>query len=87
MTKREFIDKFAEKTGFTKKDSAKAVDAFFETLSDSLKAGDRIMFPGVFKAEVVTRAARVGKNPHTGEAVPIPAKKGIKAKISDNLLK
>lgn len=86
MTKAEFVEKYAEKTGFTKKDAAAAVDAFFGVVSDAMKAGDKVVFPGVFKAEVVERAARTGKNPHTGEEMTIPAKKAIKAKLSDKLL-
>lgn len=86
MTKAEFIEKHAEKTGFTKKDSAAAVDAFFAVVSDAMKAGDKVVFPGVFKAEVVHKAARTGKNPQTGEPVQIAAKDAIKAKFSDKLL-
>lgn len=86
MTKAEFIEKYAEKTGFTKKDAAAAVDAFFEVTSEALKSGDKIVFPGVFKAEVTERAARTGRNPQTGEEMQIPAKKAIKAKLGDKLL-
>ena len=50
MTKSEFIEKYAEKTGMSKKDAAAAVNAFFEVTADTLKAGDKIVFPGVFKA-------------------------------------
>ena len=86
MTKAEFVEKYAEKTGFTKKDAAAAVDAFFAVVSDAMKAGDKIVFPGTFKAEVTERAARTGKNPQTGEQIQIPAKKAIKAKLGDKLL-
>lgn len=86
MTKGEFIEKFAEKTGMTKKAAGEAVDAFFDTVSDALKAGDKIVFPGLFKAEVGIRAAREGKNPQTGEKLMIPEKKVVKAKLSDKLL-
>lgn len=86
MTKTEFIEKYAEKAGMTKKDAAVAVDVFFDTLSDALKAGEKIVFPGVLKAEVSERAARTGRNPQTGEEMEIPAKKVIKAKLGDKLL-
>lgn len=86
MTKAEFVEKYAEKTGFTKKDAAAAVDAFFAVVSDAMKKGDKIVFPGTFKAEVTERAARTGKNPQTGEQIQIPAKKAIKAKFGDKLL-
>ena len=86
MTKVEFVEKYAEKTGMSKKDAAAAVKAFFEVTADALKAGDKVVFPGTFKAEVTTRAARTGRNPQTGEEMQIPAKKAIKAKLSDKLL-
>ena len=86
MTKAEFIVKFAEKTGFSKKDAAKAVNAFFEVTAEALNAGNKVVFPGIFKAEVTERKARTGRNPLTGAEIEIPAKKSIKAKFSDKLL-
>ena len=86
MTKAEFIEKYAEKTGFSKKDATAAVNAFFEVTADALKGGDKVVFPGTFKAEVSVRAARTGRNPQTGAEMQIPEKKVIKAKLSDKLL-
>ena len=93
MTKAEFVEKFAEKTGMTKKDAAAAVDAYHEVIADAMKAGEKVVIPGVFKVEVKElkvevkeQAARTGRNPHTGEEMQIPAKKAIKAKFSDKLL-
>ena len=86
MTKAEFVVKYAEKTGLSKKDAAAAVNAFFEVTADALKAGDKVVFPGLFKAEVSERAARTGRNPRTGEEMTIPAKKVVKAKLSDKIL-
>ena len=86
MTKAEFVEKFAEKTGMTKKDAAAAVDAYHEVIADAMKAGEKVVIPGVFKVEVKEQAASTGRNPHTGEEMQIPAKKAIKAKFSDKLL-
>ena len=86
MTKTEFVEKYAEKTGMTQRAAAEAVNAFFDTLSDALKAGDKIVFPGVFKAEAGIRPARTGRNPQTGEEMQIAEKKVVKAKFSDKLL-
>lgn len=86
MTKAEFVEKYAEKMAMSKKDAGAAVDTFFEVVSDAMKKGDKIVFPGVFKAEVTERAARMGKNPQTGEQIRIPAKKAIKSKLGDKLL-
>ena len=86
MTKGEFIEKYAEKTGMTKAEAGRAVDAFFDTVSDGLKADGKVVFPGTFKAEASERAARTGRNPQTGEEMQIPAKKVIKAKLDSKLL-
>lgn len=86
MTKGEFVAKYAEKTGMSQRTAGEAVDAFFETISDALKADEKIVMPGKVKIEKGVRAARVGKNPQTGEPVEIPEKVVIKAKFSEKLL-
>lgn len=86
MTKAEFIIRFSERTGMSKKDATNAINTFFDITADALKAGDKVVFPGTFKAEVTERKARTGRNPLTGEKIDIPAKKSIKVKFSDKLL-
>ncbi len=86
MTKAEFVIRFSERTGLSKKDAANAVNAFFEITAEALKEGDKVVFPGTFKAEVTERKARTGRNPLTGDKIEIPAKKAIKVKFSDKLL-
>lgn len=73
MTKQEFIQKVAQKSGLTTRDAGKAVDAFMESVSDTLKAGDSISFPGFGKFSTSQRAERAGVNPQTRETVRIPA--------------
>ncbi len=75
MTKTDLIAKIAEKTGLTKKDADKAVNAFVEVVTDGLKDGDKIQLVGFGTFEVRERAAREGKNPATGEKINIPATK------------
>lgn len=85
MTKTEFIAKFAEQTGFTKVDSEKAVNAFLETVTDSLKAGEKVVFTGFGSFEVTERAAKEGRNPQTGETIQIAAAKAPKFKAGKSL--
>ena len=74
MTKAEFIDKVADKSGLSKKDAAAAVDAFLEAVEDALKNGDTVTFTGFGKFSTQHRAARTGVNPRNpGEKVHIPA--------------
>ena len=74
MSKADFVNAIAEKTGFSKKDAALAVSAFEEVITETLKAGDSVTLTGFGKFEAVRKAAREGKNPMTGEKINIPAK-------------
>lgn len=74
MTKQEFVDKVADKAGLSRRDAAKAVDAFLESITDSLKRGEDVSFTGFGKFSTQRRAARMGVNPRNpGQKVQIPA--------------
>jgi DNA-binding protein HU-beta len=74
MTKQEFVTKVQAKSGLSSRDAAKAVDAFLETVTDTLKSGDSITFTGFGKFSTSQRAAREGVNPRNpSEKVHIPA--------------
>lgn len=75
MTKTELISAVAQKTEFSKKDSEKAVNAVIESISEALAAGEKVSLVGFGTFEVKERAARKGVNPHTKEAIDIPASK------------
>lgn len=74
MTKTELVDKVATKTGFTKKDSAKVVDAVLESVTEALAAGDKVQLVGFGSFETRRRAARAGRDPRTGRAIRIAAR-------------
>jgi DNA-binding protein HU-beta len=73
MNKSDVITAISDSTGLTKKDSEKAYTAIFNTIADALKSGDKVQIIGFGTFEVRERAARVGKNPATGEKLDIPA--------------
>ncbi len=75
MTKQEFVDLVAQKSGLTKRDAGEAVDAVLKVIADSLKAGKDVTFTGFGKFSVAHRAARTGVNPRTGERLSIAASK------------
>ena len=85
MTKTEFVGKIAEKTGSTKADAEKAVNAFLETITETLQAGDKVAFTGFGSFEVIERAAREGRNPQTGEKMQFKATKAPKFKAGKGL--
>ncbi len=75
MTKAELVDRVAEKTGLTKKDSGRALDAVFEAITEALAGGQRVQLVGFGSFEVRRRAARKGRNPQTGKEIQIGARR------------
>ena len=73
MNKTELIAAIAEKTGLSKKDSEAAVSAVVDTITEALKAEDKVQLVGFGSFEVKKRAARTGLNPRTKETIEIPA--------------
>ena len=74
MTKQEFVDQVANKSGLNRRDAAKAVDAFLASVTDALKGGDSVSFTGFGKFSTAQRAAREGVNPRNpSQKVHIPA--------------
>jgi len=72
MNKTELIGVIAEKSGLSKKDSEKALSATIEAISEALVAGEKVQLVGFGVYEVKSRAARMGRNPKTKEAIKIP---------------
>jgi DNA-binding protein HU-beta len=74
VTKADFIDRVAAKSGLSKRDATKAVDAFLESVTDALKEGESVSFTGFGKFSTQHRKARQGVNPRNpGQKVEIPA--------------
>ena len=74
VTKSEFVDRVASKSGLSKRDASTAVDAFIDCVTDALKEGEAVSFTGFGKFSTAHRAARQGVNPRRpGEKVLIPA--------------
>lgn len=85
MNKTELIAAIAERAEISKKDSEKALKAFTEVVAEELKKGEKIQLVGFGTFEVSERAAREGRNPHTGEAMSIAACKAPKFKAGKAL--
>ncbi len=73
MTKAEFVDRVASKSGLSRRDAGKAVDAFLDSVQESLRQGESVSFTGFGKFSAQQRGARQGVNPRTGEKVTIQA--------------
>nr|CAM96210.1 putative DNA-binding protein Hu [Pseudomonas fluorescens SBW25] len=75
LNKSEFVDAVAEKSGLTKADTQRAVDAVLETITDTLRKGDAVSFVGFGNFSVKQTAERQGRNPSTGAPITIAAAK------------
>lgn len=77
MTKRELVIQVANKLGMTQSDVARIIEGAFDVISESLAEGERweLRDFGVF--EVKTRASRIGRNPRTGDQVPVPERRVV----------
>ena len=75
MNKTELVAALAEKTDVSKKDTYNTINAFTEVIIEALKRDGKVQRPGFGTFELRTRAARTGRNPHTGETIEITAAK------------
>ena len=73
MNKTELIAIAAESTGMTKKDTERVLNAAIDAITASLVQGEKVQLSGFGTFESKTREARIGRNPHTKEAIDIPA--------------
>ena len=85
MNKAELIAAVAEKTGLSKKDSEKAVNAAFDTIAANLEVGEKVQLVGFGGFETKAREARMGRNPRTGVAMEIAASRTPTFKASKTL--
>lgn len=80
MNKTELVTAMANKSGLSKTDSEKALNAFINVVTETLVNKDKIQLTGFGTFEVGKRAERTGRNPKTGEEMTIPACKTPKFK-------
>ena len=85
MNKTELVAGVAEKTGLSKKDSEKAVNAAFDSITEALAAGEKVQLVGFGACEIKERNARVGRNPKTKETIEIPASRVASFKVGKAL--
>ena len=85
MYKTELVSSIAEKSGLSKADAKKALDATVEAIAGALKAGDKVALVGFGTFSVSERPERQGINPATKETITIAAKKIAKFKAGADL--
>ena len=77
MNKTELVKVVAAGSGLSLTDASRAVGATIETITNSMKAGEPVVLPGFGSFTVRERAARSGRNPRTGEAITIAARRRV----------
>ncbi len=80
MNKSELVSAIAEKSGLSKVDAKKALDATLDAISGEVKKGGKVVLVGFGTFSLTQRSARKGINPRTKKAIKIPAKKAAKFK-------
>lgn len=85
MTKSELIDRLAQQTQLPKKRAEEAVNCIFEKLAGSLSAGQRIEIRGFGSFSLKQHREYTGRNPKTGEEVPVARKFSIHFKVGKQL--
>lgn len=74
MNKKELVAQIAEDAGLTQQQARKVLNGFIETTTAALKAGDKVTLVGFGTFRTIHRAARIGRNPQTGQEIKIAAK-------------
>ena len=82
MNKTTLIAQIAEKSGLTRKQAEAAFTAFTDTVTEALKADDKVQLMGFGTFEIKERPARTGRNPATGAAIKIPARTKVKFRVA-----
>ena len=85
MKKDELVTKIAENTDLSKSDVNKVLASLTNVVAEALKVNDEVALPGLGKFQVKERAARTGRNPHTGETIKIAAAKVPSFKVAKPL--
>lgn len=77
LTKAQLAELLFDRIGLNKRESKDMVDAFFELISQRLVAGEDVKISGFGNFQIRTKAARPGRNPRTGELIPIEARRVV----------
>ena len=85
LTKADLADLLFQQIGLNKRESKDMVDAFFDLVSGSLAEGNDVRISGFGNFQIRTKAPRPGRNPRTGEAIPIRSRRVVTFHASHKL--
>ena len=82
LTKSQLSDSLAEKAGITKATAKTVIEAMASVACEEVREKGEFTIPGIGKLVISDRSARMGRNPATGEAISIPARKVLKFRVA-----
>ena len=85
MTKADIVDRVYKEAGFSKKEAAEMVDLVFQTIKDTLAKGEKVKISGFGNFTIRDKSTRMGRNPQTGDAMEISARRVLTFKPSQVL--
>jgi integration host factor subunit alpha len=85
LTKADLADLLFEQVGLNKREAKDMVEAFFEEVRTALEAGDSVKLSGFGNFELRKKSERPGRNPKTGEEIPITARRVVTFHASQKL--
>ena len=85
LNKPDFIALMAERCDITKKDATEEYENVFGVLAEVLSEGNEVAIPDLGRFKISDRPARTARNPRTGDAIEVPAKKTMKLQLSKNI--
>lgn len=85
MTKADIVERIYKDGGFSKKEAAELVDLVFDTIKDTLSRGEKVKISGFGNFSIRDKSTRVGRNPQTGNAMDISARRVLTFKPSQVL--
>lgn len=85
MTKSDIVEKVYKEVGFSKKEAADVVDLVFELIKETLSKGEKVKISGFGNFSIRDKSTRIGRNPQTGEAMDISARRVLTFKPSQLL--
>lgn len=85
LTKAQLADLLFDQLGVSKREAKEMVDAYFDLISQSLVQGEEVKLSGFGNFQIRTKAPRPGRNPRTGELIPIDARRVVTFHASTKL--
>ena len=85
LTKADIVERVYKEAGFSKKEAADLVDLVFKVIKDTLSRGEKVKISGFGNFSIRDKSTRVGRNPQTGEAMEISARRVLTFKPSQVL--